>query len=174
MLIKMSFLLIGARIVLKIVLIEKAKVICSKSFFLVLYNMDSQERSILLHSFVELKNQLIQQVRYTDCVDEFIFNVIHALIKKLRTEPAGKMMYDKEFKESVKIAVKKLKDESALKLLQADDSYQKDSKDEEKAEDKTCRNGVCIINFGITNFFGIRNTGKSNYVVQLQPIRRLA
>ena len=36
-------------------------------------------------------------------------------------------MCDKEFKELVKIAVEKLKDESVLKLLQADASYQKDS-----------------------------------------------
>ena len=46
--------------------------------------VDSEERSILLHSLVELKNQLIQQGRYTDCVDEIIFKVIHAPIKKLR------------------------------------------------------------------------------------------
>ena len=45
--------------------------------------VDSGERSILLHSLVELKNQLIQQGRYTDCVDELIFKVIHAPIKKL-------------------------------------------------------------------------------------------
>ena len=44
-------------------------------------------------------------------------------------------MYDKEFKELVKIVVEKLKDESVLKLLQADVSYQKDSKDEGYAED---------------------------------------
>jgi len=44
-------------------------------------------------------------------------------------------MCDKEFKELVKIAVEKLKDESVLKLLQADASYQKDSKDEGYAED---------------------------------------
>ena len=44
-------------------------------------------------------------------------------------------MYDKEFKELVKIAVEKLKDESVLKLLQADASYQKDSNNEESAED---------------------------------------
>ena len=35
--------------------------------------VDSQERNLLLHSLVELKNQLIQQGRYTDCVDELIF-----------------------------------------------------------------------------------------------------
>ena len=34
--------------------------------------LDSEERTILLHSLVELKNQLIQQGRYTDCVDELI------------------------------------------------------------------------------------------------------
>lgn len=31
--------------------------------------VDSHERKIILHSLVELKNQLIQQGRYTDCVD---------------------------------------------------------------------------------------------------------
>ena len=50
--------------------------------------VDSQEKSILLHSLVELKNQLIQQGRYTDCVDELIFKVIHAPVKKLRVEQA--------------------------------------------------------------------------------------
>lgn len=46
--------------------------------------VDSQEKSILLHSLVELKNQLIQQGRYTDCVDELIFKVINAPVKKMK------------------------------------------------------------------------------------------
>lgn len=46
--------------------------------------VDSQERSLLLHSLVELKNQLIQQGRYTDCVDELIVKVINAPVKKLK------------------------------------------------------------------------------------------
>ena len=48
--------------------------------------LDSQERTILLHSLVELKNQLIRQGRYTDCVDELIFKVINAPLKKLKIE----------------------------------------------------------------------------------------
>ena len=48
--------------------------------------VDSQERSLLLHSLVELKNQLIQQGRYADCVDELIFKVANAPVKKLRIE----------------------------------------------------------------------------------------
>lgn len=32
--------------------------------------VDSQERSILLLSLVELKNQLLRQGKYGDCVDE--------------------------------------------------------------------------------------------------------
>ena len=44
-------------------------------------------------------------------------------------------MCDKEFKELEKIAVEKLKDESVLKLLQTDASYQKDSNNEGSAED---------------------------------------
>lgn len=46
--------------------------------------LDSEERTILLHSLVELKNQLIQQDRYTDCVDELIVKVINAPVKKLK------------------------------------------------------------------------------------------
>ena len=48
--------------------------------------VDSQERSLLLHSLVELKNQLIQQGRYTDCADELIFKVINAPTKRMKIE----------------------------------------------------------------------------------------
>ncbi len=40
--------------------------------------VDSQERSLILHSLVELKNQLIQQGGYGDCVEELIFKVANA------------------------------------------------------------------------------------------------
>ncbi len=46
--------------------------------------MGSQERNILLHSLVELKNKFIQQGRYTDCVDELIFKVVNAPIKRMK------------------------------------------------------------------------------------------
>ncbi len=48
--------------------------------------VDSQERTLLLHSLVELKNQLIQQGRYTDCIDELIFKVVNAPIKRMKIE----------------------------------------------------------------------------------------
>ena len=48
--------------------------------------LDSQERTLILHSLVELKNQLIQQGRYTDCVDELIFKVVNAPIKRMKIE----------------------------------------------------------------------------------------
>jgi len=48
--------------------------------------VDSQERTLLLHSLVELKNQLIQQGRYTDCVDELIFKVVNAPINRMKIE----------------------------------------------------------------------------------------
>lgn len=48
--------------------------------------VDSHERKIILHSLVELKNALIQQGRYTDCVDELIFKVANASIKKMKIE----------------------------------------------------------------------------------------
>ena len=43
--------------------------------------VDSHDRSL-----VELKNLLIQQGRYTDCVDELIFKVINAPIKKFKID----------------------------------------------------------------------------------------
>ena len=48
--------------------------------------VDSEERKLLLHSLVELKNQLIQQSRYTDCVDELIFKVVNAPVKRMKIE----------------------------------------------------------------------------------------
>lgn len=64
--------------------------------------VDSHERTILLHSFVGLKNQLIQQSRYTDCIDGLIFKVINAPVEKIkskRTGIGGKVMVDVEFKD---------------------------------------------------------------------------
>ena len=48
--------------------------------------LDSHEKTTLLHSLVELKNQLIQQGKYGDCVDEIIFKVANAPIKKVKIE----------------------------------------------------------------------------------------
>jgi len=46
--------------------------------------VNSQERTILLHSLVEIKNQLIQQGRYTDCIDELIFKIVNAPVKRMK------------------------------------------------------------------------------------------
>ena len=48
--------------------------------------VDSGKRTLLLHSLVELRNQLVQQGRYTDCVDELIFKVVNAPIKRMKIE----------------------------------------------------------------------------------------
>lgn len=48
--------------------------------------VDSQERSLILHSLVDLKNKLIQQGGYGDCVDELIFKVANAPVKKMKIE----------------------------------------------------------------------------------------
>ena len=48
--------------------------------------VDIREKSLLLHSLVELKNQLIQQGKYGDCFDELIFKVANAPIKKVKIE----------------------------------------------------------------------------------------
>ena len=48
--------------------------------------LDSHERKLLLHSLVELKNALIRQGRYTDCVDEIIYKVVNAPAKRMKIE----------------------------------------------------------------------------------------
>ena len=48
--------------------------------------LDSHERQIVIHSLVELKNALIRQGRYTDCIDELIFKVVNAPVKKMKIE----------------------------------------------------------------------------------------
>ena len=48
--------------------------------------LDSHEKTTLLHSLVELKNALIRQGRYTDCIDELIFKVANAPVKKMKIE----------------------------------------------------------------------------------------
>lgn len=47
----------------------------SKKRYLYLSN---EELSILLHSLIRLKNSLIHQGRYADCVDELILKVIES------------------------------------------------------------------------------------------------
>ena len=48
--------------------------------------LDCHERKLLLHSLVELKNALIRQGRYTDCVDEIIYKVVNAPAKRMKIE----------------------------------------------------------------------------------------
>ena len=48
--------------------------------------VDGHERPMILHSLVELKNALIRQGRYTDCIDELIFKVANAPVKKMKIE----------------------------------------------------------------------------------------
>ncbi len=45
--------------------------------------LDSAEYSILMQSLVRLKNALIRQGRYTDCVDELILKLTGAPIKRI-------------------------------------------------------------------------------------------
>lgn len=45
--------------------------------------LDESEHSILIKSLVEMKNKLIQQSRFTDCVDELIMKIIVAPVKRI-------------------------------------------------------------------------------------------
>ena len=48
--------------------------------------LDSEECRIVLASLVRLKNKLIQEGRYTDCVDDMILKVISAPTKKMKVK----------------------------------------------------------------------------------------
>ena len=64
---------------------EETEVACMREQKFHIY-LDSHERTILLHSLVELKNQLLAQGRYADCVDELIFKDTGAPLKKLKVQ----------------------------------------------------------------------------------------
>ena len=46
----------------------------------------TKEECAALIKIMELTNQLIQQGRYTDCIDELIFKVINAPTKRMKIE----------------------------------------------------------------------------------------
>ena len=46
--------------------------------------LSEDELRVLVQSLVRLKNSLIQQDRYTDCVDELIVKVLNSPIKRVR------------------------------------------------------------------------------------------
>lgn len=48
--------------------------------------VDSHERLLILHSLVELKNALIRQGGYMDCIDELVFKVANAPTKRMKIE----------------------------------------------------------------------------------------
>ena len=45
--------------------------------------LDEVEHSILVKSLMQMKNKLIQQGRFTDCVDDLIVKVISAPVKRI-------------------------------------------------------------------------------------------
>ena len=46
--------------------------------------LSEDELRVLVQSLVRLKNSLIQQNRYTDCVDELIIKVLNSPVKRVR------------------------------------------------------------------------------------------
>jgi hypothetical protein len=40
--------------------------------------LNNEEYSVVLHSLISFKNKLIQQGRYTDCIDDTIIKVVDA------------------------------------------------------------------------------------------------
>lgn len=45
--------------------------------------LDEKEHSILIISLVQMKNRLIYEGRFTDCVDELIMKVLSAPAKRI-------------------------------------------------------------------------------------------
>ena len=45
--------------------------------------LNEAEHCILVKSLVEIKNKLIQQNRFTDCVDDLLIKVLAAPIKRI-------------------------------------------------------------------------------------------
>lgn len=46
--------------------------------------LDDEEISVMLQSLIHLKNTLIREGRYTDCVDELIVKVMEAPTRKIK------------------------------------------------------------------------------------------
>ena len=46
--------------------------------------LDDEEISVMLQSLIRLKNTLIREGRYTDCVDELIVKVMDAPTRKIK------------------------------------------------------------------------------------------
>ena len=46
--------------------------------------LDDEETSVMLQSLIRLKNTLIREGRYTDCVDELIVKVMEAPTRKIK------------------------------------------------------------------------------------------
>lgn len=46
--------------------------------------LDDEEISVMLQSLIRLKNTLICEGRYTDCVDELIVKVMEAPTRKIK------------------------------------------------------------------------------------------
>lgn len=46
--------------------------------------LDDEEISVVLQSLIRLKNILIREGRYTDCVDELILKVMEAPTRKIK------------------------------------------------------------------------------------------
>ena len=46
--------------------------------------LDDEEISVVLQSLIRLKNTLIREGRYTDCVDELIVKVMEAPARKIK------------------------------------------------------------------------------------------
>lgn len=48
--------------------------------------LEDEERSKVIHSLINLKNNLIEQGKYTDAVDELICKLANAKRKKIKIE----------------------------------------------------------------------------------------
>ena len=48
--------------------------------------LSGEERQLVLHALIDFRNKLLAAGRYADCVDELIFKVTGAPLKKLKVQ----------------------------------------------------------------------------------------
>lgn len=46
--------------------------------------LNSEEKAIVLDCLIDLRNRMIEEGKYTDCVDDMIIKIVQARVKRTR------------------------------------------------------------------------------------------
>ena len=47
-------------------------------------SLNTEEKAIVMNSLIDLRNRMIEEGRYTDCVDDVILKVVQAPVKRVK------------------------------------------------------------------------------------------